>query len=140
MVREATQEDIDQVLEYSTKFLQAFKCPVNLDKHATRVWLERLIASPNGVVLMTERGAFGAIAQPKYYDPKDTAAIELFMYAEDGRGLEQIKAFEGWARKQGASTTVLANFPTKRAQTLEALYRRRGYRLMETAYARPIAG
>ena len=140
MVREATQEDIDWVMTFSTKFLQAFKSPVNLDEDATRVWLKRLIASPNGVVLMAERGAFGAIAQPKYYDPKDIAAVELFMYAEDGRGLELIKAFEQWAKRQGASTTVLANIPTKRAQTLEALYRRRGYRLAEIAYTRPVAG
>ncbi|MEH6633702.1 MAG: hypothetical protein V7776_23095 [Halopseudomonas aestusnigri] len=138
MLTEATYKDIDRILEYFYKFAQNISFDEEIETPALRETLVRMIEDPKSTIFLTTCGMLGASIVPKYYNSKDILAVEMFMYAEDGKGLTLIKAFEDWAKENGANSTVLGSVPTKRSHILEKLYQRRGYEKREVAYARPV--
>lgn len=138
-MREAVMADIPDLLVMGRAFrassAYATRLPENL--RAMAGLAERLIASPDGVVLVVERdgrliGMIGVGVSENLLSGARTAS-ELFYWmdpAHRGHGIRLLRAAERWARAQGARLMqMIAPDPT-----VEQLYQRMGYTPWEVAY------
>lgn len=101
-----------------------------------------LMAAPRGCVLVAERDGLviGGICGVVHEHPMsgDTIASELGWWTNPdarGPGVRLLKAFEAWARTQGACALQMVA-PNDH---VGAFYRRVGYAQVETLYQRRIA-
>jgi len=132
MIRPATPADIPTLLAMGRRFHAASGMPAPFDADATGAVLARLIGG-GGVVLLTDRGCIGGILAPLWFAPAWRMAVEMFWWAE-GDGLALLRAFEAWARAEGAQEvrmTTLHALPRA-----DAIMRRRGYAPVEISYTK----
>ena len=132
-MRQATEDDIQRLIEMGRKFHAQSGLPFGFDDAAVGALLSALTGG--GVIIMTDSGAIGGVMNPAYCDPSWRMAVELFWWAEKD-GLALLRAFEEWAAERGASEvrmTSLASLP--RADTI---LRRKGYAATEISYSKVI--
>jgi hypothetical protein len=80
----------------------------------------------------------GGVLSPLYFNPAKVVAAELFWWAPDGGGRELREAFEAWARQAGAFAVQFSGLADAQAERVAALYRRAGYRPVETGYLKEL--
>lgn len=134
-IRPATPADIDQITAWGAQFHAASGMAAPYDPQATRVFVARLIDSPQAVVLVHEHGMIAGALSPAYCAPDWVIAVELFWWAER-RGLSLLRAFENWARDNGAAEvrmTTLHDLPSA-AQIMA----RTGYAAAEISHSKVI--
>lgn len=134
--------DFPRVMDLLASFKQEANLPIERnDELACSNWA-RLIASGVGVIIGLRNrhggldGALGATLVPDLYDGA-LVAQECFWYVDRtarGRGFLLLRAFEEWARAQGASRFLLAHMHTLMPDRLASLYERMGYARLETHY------
>lgn len=81
-------------------------------------------------------GAFGAIISPDVNDD-DLVANECFWFVHPehrGRGLQLLIEYENEARRRGAKRCSMIHLLSLQPERLSELYKRRGYRPIETSY------
>lgn len=105
--------------------------PQKVDRLTTGATFARLIVSPGGVVFMS-RGGFIAGEIGQTVISPDPIANELGWYAEDRSGLRLLRAFEAWARDQGATLIKLSC----NGGPAQSILERSGYRLAELQMVR----
>ena len=114
MIRRADISDIPELVEMGRKFHKECGQPCGFDPDAVVGLLERMIASPDAVVLRSENGGIGGMLSPAFCDPSWIMAVELFWWAKDRQGIRLLRAFEQWAESKGVNETrtcVFANLP-----------------------------
>lgn len=133
-MKQATTADMPLLLEMGEAFHNAAQMPFEYDRDATAISIANMMDT--GCVLVTERGAIGGLIGNAWSNPKWTYACELFWWAEDGRGLELLRGFEGWAKQSGASEVRLTSlYHLERAGKILV---RAGYRPLEISYGKAI--
>lgn len=99
LVRRATSDDTDLVAELGHKFIHAAGMPsATIDE--CRAFCSHIIPQPMAGVFVSERGVIAGVAAPLYYKPRHIQVVELFWWAEDGRGKALLEAFEEWGVSQ----------------------------------------
>ena len=89
-----------------------------------------------GGAFRSEKGfIFGALA-PAYCNRNWLIAIELAWWAEDGKGLSLLAAFEGWARDCGAKEVRMTTLHVNPGP--EKILARRGYERAEISHRKVI--
>lgn len=126
-VRKATAKDILIIVDYIECLRTAIGGPVQVDREYTAATIARLIASSDGLVLISDGGFIAAILQQTMISPS-LIALECGWYASDGSGRKLLEAYEGWARERGATLIQLSTGPTGPDLT------RLGYRRAEQAW------
>jgi hypothetical protein len=137
VIREATEADIPALLETLTAFHAASNNHVALCLDTLETTLRNLIASPDGVVLMTDKGsATGGLLHSSWFNAGHRTGAELFWWAPAGDGLALFNALEDWAISNGAQSFGMAALEALRPDAVGAVYRRRGYRPVEHSYVK----
>ena len=134
-MRPATSADIPRLVDMGRKFHAASGVACPFDEGPVSAVLINLISSPTGCLIVSEGGAIGGMLAPAYCARSWSMAIEMFWWAERD-GLRLLRAFEDWAREQGADEvrmTTLSALPRA-----DALLRHKGYAPVEISYTKVI--
>lgn len=136
MIREATEADIPAIVEMGRAFNAASRSPVEYDEEQAAEAARGLIALPDGVVLVSEKGMIGGAIAPAYFNAAWRMAVELFWWSEDRQGIRLLRAFEDWAREHGANEVRMTTLASIAGP--ERILKRRGYSPAEISYTRAI--
>lgn len=130
-LRAATAADIPQVIDW----IEALACAVDGPQRVCRIrtgeTLAGLIASADGIVLVSDGGFIAGCITQTVISP-DPVAVELGWYATDRSGLRLLRAFEGWARDRGATLIKMSC----NGGAAQRLLERAGYRVAEIQMVR----
>lgn len=143
MIREATDTDIDALVDLGCQFMveSGYARHLAINPHAQATLAKMLIDSPNGLVLVDERGGriVGMIGIIATFHPHsgDPVMSELFWYVDPGHrgvGIKLLRKAEIWGQDNGIakSITVAPN------DKVCALYERLGYEKLETQYIKTL--
>jgi hypothetical protein len=94
-VRRATIDDVELVAELGHKFIHAADMPPATIEEC-RTFCAHIIPQPMAGVFVSERGVIAGVAAPLYYKPSHLQVVELFWWAEDGKGQKLLDEFEEW--------------------------------------------
>jgi len=131
IVRRATPADIPPVIDWIEGLVRAVDGPQQVCRIRTGETLAGLIASPNGIVLVSDGGFIAGCITQTVISP-DPVAVELGWYATDRSGLRLLRAFEGWARDRGATLIKMSC----NGGAAQRLLERAGYRAAEIQMVR----
>jgi GNAT superfamily N-acetyltransferase len=141
MVREATLDDVPQLVEMGVRFVTetSYISHMRVCRERIESSAARLVTGPDSVVYVHERngklnGMIGMMSLPHLWDG-DLLAAEMAWWVEpEARtglaGVRLLRAAERWAFFIGATRLVLVA-PNDR---VEAFYVRAGYEKVETSY------
>lgn len=131
MIRRALEDDIPRITDMVGRLAASVSGPQAVCRIRTGETLARLIHTPTGAVWRSERGFIaGEIVQTVI--SSEPVAVELGWWSEDRSGLRLLRAFEGWAREQGATLIKLS----ANGGPAEKLLAANGYRPAETAWVK----
>jgi len=138
MIRAATFNDIPALLEMGRKFADeaGVTARIGWDDDSVQAMLEGLIESPDGIVLVSERGMIGGYVAAHPFNRAARLFVELFWRAEDGRGLALLNAAEAQAQTLGATKSVMVAMDGMERTT--RLYGRLGYALCEAQFIKDL--
>jgi len=150
LVRKATEADLDKYVTLAQAFHAA--SPMHgvvefdregygqfylssLQNESIGVWLAEL---DNEIV-----GISGAIAYPLYFSPSAIVVQELWWWLTpdargSGAGAAMFKQIEAWAKERSASALFMIALEDDRAQKMEKLYSRAGFRPMERTFIKEV--
>lgn len=139
MIRQATLEDMPQVLDLAHRFHAASTwARLPFDDGAFTATATAMIEQPEGVIFLSEDGFCGGLINGLYFSPQTRVAVELFWWApSEGRALRE--AFEAWAWAGNVAAVQFSAMADDRRQAVERLYRVAGYAPAETAYIKELA-
>ena len=134
MIREASWDDIPQLMSYISEFHKASPWAGEaFSPAATRTDLQNLISHPSACVLMHDHGVIGGQLTPLRFG-KAMLAQELFWWAKKD-GLSLLRGFENWAADNGADLICMVSLSGSK---IGKIYERRGYEPRELFYVRHI--
>ena len=132
-VRVAVAADIPRIFDLVCCLREAVDGPAVPDQEAVSESLLILIASPTGLVLVTDGGFIAGNIAPTILT-KERFAFELGWYATDGNGLRLLSSLERWADNHMARVRLSTASWEQTPVTLRKVLLRRGYRPFETAW------
>ena len=141
MIREATHEDIPDLVRMSRKFVEALGRKPNNESIIET--LEFLINDKSGIILMQDRHAMiGGLTSEVFFDRDDIGATELFWWVEEqfrgsGAGIALLNGLESWSRSIGASRLSMMAMESLGAD-VAGIYKKHGYTKWETAYVKEL--
>lgn len=150
LVRKATEADLNKYVTLAQAFHAA--SPMHgvvefdpegygqfylssLQNESIGVWLAEL----NDEIV----GISGAIAYPLYFSPSAIVVQELWWWLTpdargSGAGAAMFKQIEAWAKERSASALFMIALEDDRAQKMEKLYSRAGFRPMERTFIKEV--
>ena len=139
MIRRATVEDLELILELGKAFFDASPYGGNIEFDPVAVEGLVLNVLDNGVIFLSDRGIIAGVLNPLYFNPLVQFATEIAWYAEDGQGEALKQAFETWAKEQGAAVISFSIMNTAHMATLAKRLEEDGYAPLEVAYVKGVA-
>jgi hypothetical protein len=140
MIRQATMDDIEDVLEWGRKFhaYSPWGKRVPINEPDWRATVTNLLQSDEAAVFVSDGGFCGGLIFPMYFNHDFRIAQEFFWFADhDGTALRE--AFESWAKDHGASAIQMSCIADDREKAVRRLFRQSGYAATETALMKEIA-
>ena len=130
-MREAGPEDKQHITRLASTFNDRYyPVPLNTDKFG--VFYDKLMASDEGVILMTDTGAIvGVVAEDPIRDW--VSLVEIGWYSEGGDGLRLLKAFEQVARDRQLNEVRMSTLIWSPPQA-QKLLTHRGYIHTESSH------
>lgn len=137
LIRRATTEDAVTVATRGHRFILETEEMPDATLAECIEFAERLLSSEEGVAFISEGdGVIAGIMAPLYYKPSYRIAAELFWRANDGTGIQLLRAFEGWAWEAGADDIRLSTLAEFSDPLTAKLLKRRGYAPYERHYVK----
>lgn len=148
MIRPATLADVPGAVMIGERFHEqsGFADVAPFDEGDFARTLELLIGGqlPGGLFVVEHNTAIVGMASfvlfPAYFNASALMAQEMFWFVEpeyrDGTGADLLEMMEGAARSAGASILVMAALSTIKSEVMARVFRRRGYRALESTYIR----
>ena len=143
MIRQATLEDVDRVVEMGGRFAAetAYKDFISVDPERLQEMVTRLIESDGAVIFVsgsdaTLTGMIGIVIYEHMWSGEPTA-FELVWWVEPearGDGVRLLRAAEAWAREKGIEKMQMVA-PNRK---VGGFYERCGYAPVETSYQRSL--
>lgn len=135
MIRAATMEDVPALVAFGRQFHDESGLPFDYDDGAATLFAQGVVQSPAGCALISDTGMLLGVLSPAYTQPGWRMAVEMAWWAERG-GVALLRAFEGWARAQGAKEVRMTSLAT--LPRADRLLRRLGYEAAEVSYRKVI--
>ena len=144
-IREATQEDIFDILILAKEFSKEAPKSHKWNKEKTEVFISSAIENPLTTVLILEQddeivGAIVGLLSEMYMSQTILATELAWFVSKDYRGKKGsillLKSFENWAKAQGAHYVVMGDIAG--IASLEKLYTRMGFSKSETTYMKEV--
>lgn len=145
MIRQATKDDILDILVVCKQFARETKQPAKFDAKHFANSLGNLISLDHGLVLLSIEddevvGILIAVASQFVFSPQMVATemgwYVLPEYRDYRRGVKLVQAFEAWAKEIGADFIAMSDIV--QTQDLSKLYERQGYKLSEKTYVKEL--
>lgn len=137
MIRPACQADIPAIVRMVAKLHAVAGVALPMDPRVTARFLEALLASPMGLVLVSgasEPDGFLAASVGTASIAMTPVGIEHGWFCEGGDGLRLLRRYEAWAREKGCYAARMSTPPgTIRAS---AILERNGFSVAETAWVK----
>lgn len=139
-------EDIRRMTELAKQYDGGFSQHIRVDVEYSVKQYVHMTGAGWGVVFALKDGngeivgGLGAIKGPDLHCGAMTA-IETFWFTNPdsrGHGLLLLDAFEAWARENGCPRIAIVHLEDSMPERLSVLYRRRGYKLVESHYVKGI--
>ena len=140
MIRQATMDDIEDVLEWGRKFhaYSPWGKRVPINEPDWRATVTNLLQSDEAAVFVSDGGFCGGLIFSMYFNHNFRIGQELFWYADhDGKALRE--AFEEWAITQGCQALQMSCIADKREPAVRRLFRVAGYMPTETSLMKELA-
>jgi hypothetical protein len=148
IVRPLTADEVPACVPFAQKFHAEMKLPGTIIPDVfLKNWLFFLANYPSVILSLWKNGelvgGLGAMIAPDILDGR-LCANEFFWFVDpahrSGRGaILLLTAYEKWAAKHGAvEVRMLHLIGGETENTLSRFYERRGYRLIEMAYRKPL--
>lgn len=133
VIRDATYDDIPQLLAMGERFAEATGLSdiIPYDAATVENLFRLLIDGDNGILLITDGGAVGALMFPAMINANHITAQELFWWVDPdkrGHGVRLMRALEEAARERGAQSLMMSTIGALDNDGLAAFYERNGYR------------
>ncbi len=150
MIRPATMEDIDTLLDLAEEFyaLTDMADIYSFNRKSTRFLLKAFIETPDAVLLVAEIegcviGGIGGQLMPATYNFDKKMMFENFWFiGNDYRGkcnpLKMLKAFEKASKDLGACMILMGAYHHLKFNALTALYGKAGYSPTETIFIKEV--
>lgn len=144
-IREATEEDIFDVLVLAREFSKEAPRTHKWSKEKTEVFCRAAIENSNTTLLVLEEdeeivGAIVGLLNEMYMSQTVIATELAWFVSKDYRGkrgsILLLKAFEEWAKDSNADYVCMGDIHG--ILTLEKLYTRMGYSKCETTYMKEV--
>ena len=146
MIRFATVKDIPVIMELSCDFYhEGLSKYLTLDKDSLLRTVWSLMTK--GVFLVAEEdkevvGVIAGVIDSSNFNVREIIAQEIIWYVKDAKrkgtpGIRLFDAFSETCEKLGASRIVMAHMQLN-AKTMSKLYKRKGYKEMETRYIKEV--
>lgn len=126
-VRVPNVGDLPALVALGARFLAASHWDVKTDLADLEASLRALIEQDHTALFHTEGGMIGLGLSPLYFNRAVSVAVEIFFWAEDGKGDALRRAAERWAKAKGARSIHMGAHLPGPVDRLENLYRRAGY-------------
>lgn len=138
MIREATAEDIPAVMEMGKAFAEeaGITAEIGWDDDSVRDMLEGMIESPDGILLVGNKGMIGGVVSPHPFNRNVKVFMELFWRSHSREGVRLLKEAERLAKERGAIRSVMVGMA--RMPDVGPLYERMGYARYETNYIKEL--
>jgi hypothetical protein len=127
-MRLATFDDLPRLVDLVGRLVAASGIPQAMDAGHTTATLRALMVRPDAVVWITRAGFLAASIERSVISP-EPIACEHGWYAEDGKGLRLLRAFEAWAAVHRARVRLSTG-----ASGLDLS--RLGYRMVEKVWVK----
>lgn len=148
MIRPATLADVASCVDVGERFhaQSGFADFAPFDEETFAKTLTLLVTGhlPGGMFVVERDQQIVGIAAfvlfPSYFNGAALAAQELFWFVEpehrDGAGADLLMKMELAAQAAGASIFIMAALSTIKSEAMARVFRRRGYRALESTYIR----
>lgn len=143
MIREATLDDIPQMLVMGQRFFTAagWDDIASYDPDSMERTMRFLIEGDSGVIFVLDDdglvGMAGAMVNPFYFNASHLTGSELFWWVEPehrGHGGLLFDNLEAWAAGKGVQTFAFVAVDRLKPKVMGRLYEMRGYRASEHSY------
>lgn len=140
MIRPAEVSDIPAILRMGKDFADeaGVTAQVGWEDESVEALFNHLIQSPDGVLLVGDRGMIGGLVITHAFNSKARVFQELFWRSEGFEGVSLLKAAEEAARARGANRSLMFSTQNMRPEQTGRLYERLGYERGETIYTKAI--
>jgi len=143
MIRRATEEDIEFIVEMGRKFYESCGFPsiLTFDPEILTGVLHNLIVNDNACILVDDklRGMIAGVVYP-YYFTGQMSGNEMFWWVEPehrkGLGKKLLDKLEEWAEAKGAVSFTMISLDASNPEKMDKIYRKRGYEPREHHYVR----
>lgn len=141
MIREATHDDIPEILRMGKLFVADCGLLVEYDEDSCADTAERLIDNDESCLFVGDCGMIGGLVYPHYFNRDEMVAQELFWWVDPEKrggslGRRLFSRFESWAESVGAKHIYMVALASQKP--VERLYQRHGYRALESSYVRQL--
>lgn len=133
MIRQATAQDIPQLLEMGARFADRAGLVDHVGYNPDHMAQTFRLLIEGHVIFIGERGALGAMKGPHPFNHDHWIAQELFWWSEGREGLRLLSAFEEWAAEYCHSVRMITLEAVEPDRTAR-LYERRGYKPLERGF------
>jgi GNAT superfamily N-acetyltransferase len=149
MIKPVTLEELREIDLNPSALLFINECGLPI-KFNLDVFLQNwcvLLSSNIGVIWKLEKdgdlvGMLGGMLTPDLLDGSLTATETFWYVLPQHRlgigGIQLLMTFEKWAKQVGAKRVIMAHLTSHNSETLEKLYKRRGFKPMEIFYSKEL--
>ena len=147
MIRELELSELGKLENGATEFYALAELPGKFDFSILKKNWEYFYGQGIGAIfaLVDEKtdeiyGALGCVKVPDLIT-NILIATEMFWFVMDGRrgeGMKLLYEFESWAKANGCKSMRMMYLSNVMSEDVKAVYKRRGYREVETAYEKEI--
>lgn len=143
--RDATHDDIPALLAMGRRFADAADLDAlsGYDEASVKALFEYLIDDEQGVLIVMDGGAAGAIVHPALFNRSHTTASELFWWVDPdkrGNGIRLFLALEKATAAKGAGSMQMTTIVGLDDGALSQFYERRGYRATDRNFLKVFGG
>ena len=144
IIRKATIDDLDQIVEMANRFI-AFAPHLSLIRHSADDIVNTVKSVlESGIIFVIDVdgravGILAAMMTSVWYSPSTKLAAEIMWWVnEEHRGtiasIKLIRTYENWAREQGAQIIAMCDLVIKGHEPVGTTLNRLGYEMSERTY------
>lgn len=136
MIREATEADLPQLLEWGANFAESIDLPGGYDRQSAEVMFRQLMDA--GILLIGDGGAVGAFVHPSPYNSAHLTGQEMFWWVEpehrgNGMGRDLFDALQAMVEEAGVKSFTMS---TLGDHGIGRFYEAHGYRQTDQNYTK----
>ena len=138
MIREATTEDIPEIMALLAHLMMSSGALGKFDEDAARAGAINIIEGEDSVMFRSRRGLIAGFTMSAWHSPGWLMAVEMWWWAEDKQWIPLLRAFEKWARDRGADEIRISATAGPENNQIQRIFSRVGFEPSEICYRKEL--